>query len=160
MSTIVTRSGKGSPLTNVEMDSNLSNLNTDKYESGNDIVANDISSTGVLILSTTATVTAAGTVQGDSTLLTTTYSVVTTATSNQGVKLPSAQAGLVYNVINATGVIVKIYPNTSGTINSGSSNTAINIQSGTSIKFIGTSTTNWQTLVDVVIYDSTGARLN
>ena len=34
MSTIVTRAGKGSPLTNTEMDSNLTNLNTDKYQSG------------------------------------------------------------------------------------------------------------------------------
>ena len=32
MSTIVTRSGKGSPLTNTEVDSNFSNLNTDKAE--------------------------------------------------------------------------------------------------------------------------------
>lgn len=32
MSTIITRSGKGSPLTNAEMDSNLTNLNTDKVE--------------------------------------------------------------------------------------------------------------------------------
>ena len=34
MSTIVTRSGKGSPLTNTEVDSNFTNLNTDKYQSG------------------------------------------------------------------------------------------------------------------------------
>jgi hypothetical protein len=33
MSTIVTRSGKGSPLTHTEMDANLINLNTDKVES-------------------------------------------------------------------------------------------------------------------------------
>ena len=32
MSTIVTRAGKGSPLTNNEMDANLTNLNTDKIE--------------------------------------------------------------------------------------------------------------------------------
>lgn len=32
MSTIVTRAGKGSPLTNTEMDSNLTNLNNDKLE--------------------------------------------------------------------------------------------------------------------------------
>lgn len=32
MSTIVTRAGKGSPLTNAEMDANLTNLNTDKVE--------------------------------------------------------------------------------------------------------------------------------
>jgi len=33
MSTIVTRAGKGSPLTNNEVDSNFTNLNTDKVES-------------------------------------------------------------------------------------------------------------------------------
>ena len=32
MSTIVTRAGKGSPLTNTELDSNFTNLNTDKLE--------------------------------------------------------------------------------------------------------------------------------
>jgi len=32
MATIVTRSGKGSPLTNVEVDANFTNLNTDKLE--------------------------------------------------------------------------------------------------------------------------------
>ena len=34
MSTIVTRAGKGSPLTNNEIDSNFTNLNTDKLEDG------------------------------------------------------------------------------------------------------------------------------
>ena len=160
MSTITTRAAKGSPLTNTEMDTNLTNLNTDKYQSGSDIVVDDISSTGNLILSITATVTAAGTTQAGATALTKTYNVVTTATSNQGVKLPTAQAGSIYTVVNATAVNVKIYPNTSGTINGGSSNAAINVPAGTSIKLIGTSTTNWQTLVDIVIYDSTGARLN
>jgi hypothetical protein len=37
MSTIVTRSGKGSPLTHVEMDANFTNLNTDKYQEGSAI---------------------------------------------------------------------------------------------------------------------------
>jgi hypothetical protein len=160
MSTITTRAAKGTPLTNNEMDTNLTNLNTDKYESGNDIVVDDISSTGNLILSIAATVTAAGSTQAGATALTKTYSMVTTATSNQGVKLPTAQAGSVYNVINATGVNVKIYPNTSGTINDGSANVAVNVPAGASIEFIGSSTTNWQTLVDIVIYDSTGTRLN
>lgn len=34
MSTIVTRSGKGSPLTHNEVDTNFTNLNSDKYQSG------------------------------------------------------------------------------------------------------------------------------
>lgn len=37
MSTIVTRSGKGSPLTFVEADANFTNLNTDKYQAGGDL---------------------------------------------------------------------------------------------------------------------------
>ena len=34
MSTLTLRSVKGTPLTNTEVDTNFSNLNTDKYESG------------------------------------------------------------------------------------------------------------------------------
>jgi hypothetical protein len=34
MATITTRAGKGSPLTNTEVDDNFSNLNSAKYESG------------------------------------------------------------------------------------------------------------------------------
>ena len=35
MATLTLRSAKGSPLTNNEVDANFTNLNTDKYESGN-----------------------------------------------------------------------------------------------------------------------------
>ena len=37
MTTIVTRAGKGSPLTNTEMDTNLTNLNTYKLEVENNL---------------------------------------------------------------------------------------------------------------------------
>jgi hypothetical protein len=47
MSTIVTRAGKGSPLTNAEVDANFVNLNTDKYQSG------DTASFASLALTTT-----------------------------------------------------------------------------------------------------------
>lgn len=39
MSTIVTRSGKGSPLTNTELDANFTNLNNDKIQTGNTVAA-------------------------------------------------------------------------------------------------------------------------
>lgn len=42
MSTIVTRAGKGSPLTNTEVDSNFTNLNTDKLESDGSVLADKI----------------------------------------------------------------------------------------------------------------------
>lgn len=37
MSTIITRAGKGSPLTHVELDSNFVNLNDDKLEASNNL---------------------------------------------------------------------------------------------------------------------------
>lgn len=37
MSTIVTRAAKGSPLTHAEVDANFTNLNTDKYQSGDSV---------------------------------------------------------------------------------------------------------------------------
>jgi len=48
MSTIVTRAGKGSPLTHVEVDANFTNLNTDKVEkAAADITGGTISGTRV-----------------------------------------------------------------------------------------------------------------
>jgi hypothetical protein len=48
MSTIITRIGKGSPLTNVEVDTNFTNLNTDKYESGSNASFGTLAYTGTL----------------------------------------------------------------------------------------------------------------
>jgi len=160
MSTIITRSGKGSPLTNSEVDSNFTNLDTDKYESGSNISVGNIVSSGDHTASIGATVSAAGTVQGDATTLDKTYSVVSTATANQGVILPTAAAGKLYVVINATSVSIKLYPATSASINSGSANAAISVPAGTTVELVGTSTTNWNTMVESVIYDSSGTRLN
>jgi len=42
MSTITTRSGKGSPLTNTEVDNNFTNLNTDKIQASNSPSEGDI----------------------------------------------------------------------------------------------------------------------
>jgi len=42
MSTIVTRAGKGSPLTNTEVDANFTNLNSDKVEKSGDTLTGDL----------------------------------------------------------------------------------------------------------------------
>lgn len=47
MSTIVTRAGKGSPLTHAEVDANFTNLNSDKIESGNTVSSLNILSANI-----------------------------------------------------------------------------------------------------------------
>lgn len=54
MSTITTRAGKGSPLTNTEVDDNFTNLNTDKYESGDNLVAGTIDASGDITISSSS----------------------------------------------------------------------------------------------------------
>ena len=64
MSTIVTRAGKGTPLTNNEVDANFVNLNTDKIQtvtSADSSVAVTTPSPGVVNLSVTASGDPAGT---------------------------------------------------------------------------------------------------
>ena len=89
-----------------------------------------------------------------------TFSVVTTATENQGVKLPTSAAGVLYTIINGTSANIKLYPNTSETINSGIANASIIIAAGTTIKLIGIDNTNWNTMVETIIFDSSGSRIN
>jgi len=57
MATITTRSGKGSPLTNTEVDDNFTNLNTAKYESGNNVTLGTVTS-GATTITGTTTITA------------------------------------------------------------------------------------------------------
>ena len=46
MSTIVTRAGKGSPLTNTEVDANFTNLNTDKAELDTNVTFGSLGTSG------------------------------------------------------------------------------------------------------------------
>jgi len=55
MSTIVTRAEKGSPLTHNEVDANFNNLNTDKYQGGDSISAENLTVSGNTMLGDTST---------------------------------------------------------------------------------------------------------
>ena len=171
MSTITLRSVKGSPLTNTEVDNNFTNLNTDKYQSGDNISAGTISGStitatstltvgGGSILSTSAAITAAGANQGAATALTKTYNVVTTATADQGIKLPDVAVGLEAFILNDTTVNIKIYPYSSESIDSEVANAAINLGPGHSLTLVGVSATKWNRMSPVIIYNSSGTRVN
>jgi hypothetical protein len=156
MATITLRSSKGSPLTNNEVDGNFTNLNNDKYESGNDVSFGNMTLTGESTFSTAAAVTAAGTTQGDATALTNSYNIVTTATVDQGVVLPDATT----KVINATSVNIKIYPASSEAIDSLGTNVAKNLAPGASLDLVCASGSLWKSLLPVVVFDSSGTQLN
>jgi cytoskeletal protein CcmA (bactofilin family) len=144
MSTLTTRSGKGSPLTNTEVDTNFTNLNTDKFESGDDITVDDITVSGRFIVGVDASVTAAGTTQGTATALTKTYNIVNTASANQGVALPDASAGTRVTIFNSTTATIKIYPYTNESINDLTANAALSLGPEKGRDFVAVSATQWQ----------------
>lgn len=171
MSTITLRSVKGSPLTNTEVDTNFTNLNTDKYQSGDNVSAGTISGStiaatstltvgGGSILSTSASITAAGSTQGAATALTKTYNVVGTATADQGIKLPDTAVGLEAFILNDTSVNIKIYPTSGESIDAESANAAVSLGAGHSLTLVGVSATKWNRMSPVIIYNSSGTRVN
>ena len=160
MSTITLRSVKGTPLTNTEVDDNFSNLNSDKYQSGDSPSFADLTLTGSLTNSIAGLVTAAGSTQGDATALTKTVNMITTATAGQGVKLPTAAAGLSIKIINTTAVTIVVYPNTSDVIDNGTVNVGVNLSPYSSVELIAQDTVDWLRVTNLIVYDSSGNRLN
>ena len=148
MSTLTTRAGKGSPLTNNEVDTNFTNLNSDKFQSGDDITAGAVTFTGTLTAGINASVTAAGTTQGDATALTKTYNIVQTATANQGVVLPDCATGVRVTVFNSTAATIKIYPASSESIDDGALNAPITLAPNKVKEFVGVSATQYLTIID------------
>lgn len=160
MATLTLRSIKGSPLTNNEVDGNFTNLNTDKYEAGNDVSVGTLAVSGEANFAISSTVSAAGTLQSNATVLTKTYNIVTAATANQGVVLPDATTGKVATVVNNTSVNVKVYPDSGEQIDALGTNIAKNLAPGASLTLVCSSGALWNSLQPVIVYDSTGSQLN
>ena len=128
MSDITTRAFNATPLTNNQVDDNFVNLNTDKYQSGDDITVSDITVSGRFIVGVDASVTAVGATQGTATQLTKTYNIINTAASaNLGVQLLDASPGTRVTIFNSTNNTIKIYPYTNESINNLSANAALEL---------------------------------
>lgn len=160
MSTITLRSAKGVPLTNNEVDQNFTNLNDDKYQQGDNPSFGNLTLTGAFISSVDATVSAAGTAQSDATALTKAVSIITVATANQGVKLPTAATGITATIVNTTAVTIKVYPNTSDVIDEGTVNAAVNLAPYSSIQLVAQDAQDWFRITNLIVYDTSGNRLN
>jgi hypothetical protein len=86
--------------------------------------------------------------------------MITSATANQGVKLPTAAAGLTVKVINTTAVTIKVYPNTSDVIDGGTVNVGVNLSPYSSVEFVAQDAVDWYRVTSLIVYDSSGNRLN
>lgn len=83
--------------------------------------------------SVNANVTAAGTAQGDATLLTAAVNNIGTAASSTGVRLPQGQPGDELVILNSGAQTVAVYPPTGAKINAGTTNSALNVVAGAAI---------------------------
>lgn len=104
-----------------------------RYDASGNLVRNatsggdlDMSGGGNIRYSVAAAVTAAGTVVGDATALSSRINFVTTATVNQGVVLPNADTGETFVVKNDSGATIRVY------VPSGHSMTPVGTFSGAS----------------------------
>ena len=112
---------------------------------GNITSANITTSTHV-IRSVATAISAAGTVQGDATALTKDINVVSTVSAGQGVRLPTAVAGMVIIVNNTSATSMNVYPATSASINSLATNTAYTHVAGASLQYYAISSSQWYTI--------------
>ena len=113
--------------------------------------SNSISTTGnvtakYLINSVQTGITAAGTVQGNATVLGNTINIVTTVTSGTGVILPSPIAGMTIYITNTSANSLSVYPAVGNAINSLGTNTSFSQPATATIHYIASSTSQWYTV--------------
>jgi hypothetical protein len=112
---------------------------------GNITSANITTSTHV-IRSVATAISAAGTVQGDATALAKDINVVSTVSAGQGVRLPTAVAGMIIIVNNTSATSLNVYPSTSAAINSLATNAAYTHVAAASLQYYAISATQWYTV--------------
>ena len=120
----------------------LTSLNS----SGNIIAPSHIANTGYFIRSVNAGVSAAGTVQGNATALTTEFNRVSTVASGSGVVLPTATAGMAVVIVNSSANSLLVYPASGAAINSLATNAGYSHVTLATLQYIAISSTQWYTV--------------
>ena len=91
-------------------------------------------------------ISAAGTVQANATALTKELNLVSTVSAGQGVRLPTAVAGMVVLITNSSATNVNVYPATGAAINTLAANAAYTHVAGATLQYIAPTTTQWYTV--------------
>ncbi len=110
------------------------------------ITSANVTTSGYVIRSVQTSISAAGTVQGDATLLAKDINIVSTVSAGQGVRLPVAVAGMVIIVNNTSATSLNVYPSTGATINSLATNAAYTHVAAASLQYYAISATQWYTV--------------
>jgi hypothetical protein len=109
-------------------------------------VSGNVISTLYHIRSVATSISAAGTVQGDATSIGKELNIVSSVSSGQGVRLPTAAAGMVITITNTSANNLLVYPASGGVINSQSTNQAITQPAGSTLQYIAPTSTQWYTV--------------
>jgi hypothetical protein len=118
--------------------------------SGN-ITGANIIATNYHIRSVDTGILAAGSTQGDGTILTKEFNQVSTVSSGQGVVLPSGVAGMAITIINSSANSLLVYPASGGAINSLSTNASYSHPAAGTLQYITLTGTQWYTLTAVYV---------
>jgi hypothetical protein len=110
------------------------------------ITSANVTTTSHVIRSVGLSLSAAGTVQGDATVLTKDINIVTTVSAGQGVRLPVAVAGMVIIVNNTSATELNVYPSSGATINTLTTNEAYIHIPAASLQYYAVSATQWYTV--------------
>jgi hypothetical protein len=110
------------------------------------ITSANVTTSSYVIRSVGTAISAAGTIQGDATALTKDINVVSTVSAGQGVRLPTAVAGMVIIVNNTSATSLNVYPSTSAAINSLATNAAYTHIASASLQYYAISATQWYTV--------------
>ena len=120
----------------------LTSLNS----SGNITAPSYIANTGYFIRSVSASVSAAGTVQGNATALTAEFNRVSTVASGSGVVLPTATVGMAVVIVNSSANSLLVYPASGAAINSLATNAGYSHVTLATLQYIAISSTQWYTV--------------
>ena len=96
--------------------------------------------------SVNAAVSAAGTAQGNATVIASEINVVSTVASGAGVALPTGLAGIRVTLINTSANALLVYPASGGAINSLATNASYSLPASGRLEFVCVSATQWYTL--------------
>jgi len=136
----------GTVTTNAQPNITSTGTLTSLTVSGNITAQANVNMSGYVIRSVASGISAAGTVQANATAIANEINLVSTVSSGQGVRLPTAVAGMVITIINTSANTLLVYPHSGGDINGAALNAAYSHTAGATLQYVAPTTADWYTV--------------